>query len=86
VGKGDDDLSETMVYQIGRMFHNAGRCVECDACVRACPMKIDLRLFTQKLGKDVKELYGYEPNFSTEEPPPLCTFTERDSEGFITEP
>jgi ferredoxin len=84
-GKGDD-LSEIMVYHIGRIFHNAGRCVECDACVRACPMGIDLRLFTQKLGKDVKDLYQYVPGFSPEEPPPLCTFAQEDSEGFITEP
>jgi ferredoxin len=81
-----DDLSDTIVYHIGRMFHNAGRCVECDACVRACPVGIDLRLFTQKLGKDAKELFGHVPGFSPEEPAPLCTFKPEDSEGFITEP
>ena len=85
IGK-SDDLSETVLYHIGRIFHQAGRCVECDACVRACPMNIDLRIFTQKLGKDVAELYEYVPAFSAEEPPPLCAFKPEDSEGFITEP
>jgi formate dehydrogenase subunit beta len=81
-----DDLSEVMAYHIGRIFHQAGRCVECDACVRACPMGIDLRVFTRKVGKDVNELFGYVPGKSAEDLPPLCTFTEADSEEFITEP
>ncbi len=85
VGAGDE-LSDLMLYHIGRMFHQAGRCVACDACVRACPMDIDLRLFTQKLVKDVEDLFGYVPGMSLEEPPPLCTFQQDDSECFITEP
>ena len=84
-GKGDD-RSDTMLYHIGRIFHQAGRCVECDACVRACPMDIDLRVFTQKLGKDVEDLFNYVPGLSVEGLPPLCTFTQEDSEGFITDP
>ncbi|MHC4712995.1 MAG: 4Fe-4S ferredoxin [Planctomycetota bacterium] len=85
IGPGDD-LSDVMLYHIGRIFHQAGRCVECDACVRACPMGIDLRLFTQKLAKDVEDLFGYSPGLAADEPPPLCTFKEDDSEQFITEP
>ena len=85
IGPGDD-LSNALLYHIGRIFHQAGRCVECDACVRACPMNIDLRLFTQKLVKDVQELFGYLPGLSVEELPPLCTFAPDDSESFITEP
>jgi len=81
-----DDLSDVMLYHIGRIFHQAGRCVECDACVRACPMGIDLRLFTRKLSKDVKELFDYVPGLSAEDLPPLCTFKEDDSQSFITEP
>ena len=79
-------LSDVMLYQIGRIFHQAGRCVGCDACVRACPMGIDLRMFTQKLVKDVKELFGYTPGLSLEELPLLCTFREDDTQDFITEP
>ena len=75
-----------MLYHIGRIFHQAGRCVECDACVRACPMNIDLRTFTQKLVKDTGELFGYVAGMSFEELPPLCTFKEDDNQDFITEP
>jgi ferredoxin len=79
-------ISDTMVYHMGRMFHQAGRCVECDACVNACPMGIDLRLFTQKLASDAKELFGCIPGVIGEEVPPLNTFKLDDSERFMTDP
>ncbi len=81
-----DDPSDLMLYHIGRIFHQAGRCVECDACVRACPMGVDLRVFTQKVVKDVEDLFDYMPGSSLEELPPLCTFKQDDSESFITDP
>jgi hypothetical protein len=49
-------------------------------------MGIDLRPFTQKVVKDVEELFGYVPGMSPEEVPPLCAFREDDTEEFITEP
>jgi ferredoxin len=81
-----DEMTDVMVYHIGRIFHQAGRCVGCDACVRACPMNIDLRLFTQKLVKDVEEMFQFTPGLSKETAPPLCTFNQDDSDCFITEP
>jgi formate dehydrogenase subunit beta len=81
-----DDLSDIMSYHIGRIFHQAGRCVECDACVRACPMGINLRLFTQKIPASIERLFGYISGISEEETPPLSTFSEDDSQEFITEP
>jgi formate dehydrogenase subunit beta len=80
------ELSDTMVYHLGRMFHQAGRCVGCDACVNACPMGIDLRLFTQKLASDAVALFGCVPGVTGEEVPPLNTFKQDDSECFITDP
>jgi len=78
------DISDTIFFHIGRIFHQAGRCVECDACVRACPMGIDLRMFTVKLGEDVKDLFDYVPGLSVDEPPPLCA-VDRDEENLNTE-
>ena len=77
------DLSDTIVYHVVRAFHVAGRCVDCGACSRACPMNIDLRLLTKKTEKIVKELYNYEPGLSLEEQPVLGTFEENDPEEFI---
>jgi formate dehydrogenase subunit beta len=85
VGRGNE-ISDVMLYHIGRIFHQAGRCVGCGACVRACPMNVDLRPFTEKIGKDTEELFGYTPGMSWDDPPPLCTFRESDPESFITEP
>ena len=79
-------LSETMLFHLGRMFHQAGRCVECDACVNACPMGIDLRLFTQKLASDALELFGSVPGVTDDKVPALNTFKQDDSESFITDP
>jgi ferredoxin len=80
------ELSDTIVFHMGRIFHQAGRCVECDACVNACPMGIDLRLFTQKLALDAKDLFGCVPGISGDEVPALQTFKQDDSECFITDP
>ena len=85
IGAGDDP-SDTFVYHLIRAFHQAGRCVSCDACVRACPVGLDLRILNQKLEKDVEQLFGYVPGLSAEESPPLCTFAEDDSQSFMTEP
>jgi len=79
-------LSDTIAYHMVRMFHQAGRCVECDACVNACPMGIDLRLFTQKLAADALALFGSAPGVSDDKVPPLYTFSQDDSEAFITDP
>lgn len=80
------ELTDAMIFHLIRIFHQAGRCVECDACVRACPMGIDLRTFTKKIAADVRELFGFTPGFDLETPPPLVTFTDGDSQEFITEP
>jgi ferredoxin len=80
------ELTDTMIFHIIRIFHQAGRCVECDACVRACPMGIDLRPFARKITLDVREMFGFTPGFDLETPPPLITFKDDDQQGFITEP
>lgn len=80
-----DELSEIIFYHMGRIFHQAGRCVDCGACERSCPMDIKLRLFTKQLSEDVKELFKYEAGLSIEEAPPLIVFKETDTQEFVTE-
>jgi ferredoxin len=83
---GCDGLEEAIFYHLGRMFHQAGRCVDCGACVRACSMAVDLRTFTYKLVKDAKDLFGYTPGVALEEVGLLMGFDADDPEDFITEP
>ena len=85
IGK-SDNLSDIMIYHIGRMFHQAGRCVECGACTSACPMGIDLELFMSKLAKDAQDLYDFMPGLSLENEAPLSGFSADDKQDFITEP
>lgn len=80
------ELSDLMFYHIVRMFHQAGRCVDCGACVRACPMNVDLRLFSRMLVDEVTERYGYEPGVSLKDIPPLAMFQVDDKQEFMTEP
>jgi ferredoxin len=75
-----------MIFHLTRIFHQAGRCVECDACYRACPMGVDLRTFTKKIVKDVEQLFDFYPDFNLETTPPISTFSEGDNDSFITEP
>jgi len=81
-GKGDD-LSDVMAFHIVRAYHVAGRCLDCGACARACPMQIDLRALVKKLEKDVHELYSYEAGLHLETAPPLTTFQPDDPQEFI---
>ncbi|MEJ5349778.1 MAG: 4Fe-4S dicluster domain-containing protein [Desulfosoma sp.] len=77
------DATDTRTFHLLRAFHLAGRCTDCGACERACPMGISVRQFTKKLEKDVKELYGYEAGLVMEGRPPLDTYRPDDPQDFI---
>jgi len=76
-------LSDTLIFHIIRTLHTAGRCVDCGACSRVCPMNVELRMLNKKTEKDVKELYGYEAGKDLEELPPMATFKIDDPQEFI---
>jgi len=61
-------------WQIGRAYHLTGRCVNCGACERACPVEIDLVYLNGKSSKNVWEFYGFEAGITPEELPPLAIF------------
>lgn len=77
------DPTDTLTFQLLRAFHCAGRCTDCGACERACPMEINVRQFTKKLEKDVLELYGYEAGMTQEARPPLDVYSPDDPGDFI---
>jgi len=78
-----DDLSDVMAFHLVRMYHVAGRCLDCGACERACSMHIDLRTLGRKLERDVRELYEFEPGMDLESAPLLGTFRPDDPQAFI---
>jgi len=80
------ELSDLMLFHLGRAFHQAGRCVDCGACVAACPQGIDLRILNRKINEDVASLFGGEVSVSLDVPEPLLQFEMADDERFMTEP
>ena len=82
VGKSTDTV-DTMTFHFLRAYHCAGRCTDCGACERACPMDIPVRQFTKKLNKDVQELFSWEAGLSLDQRPPLDVYRPDDYNDFI---
>ncbi|MDB9823078.1 4Fe-4S dicluster domain-containing protein [Deltaproteobacteria bacterium] len=82
VGKSIDP-TDTMTFHILRAYHCAGRCTDCGACERVCPMGISVRQFTKKLNKDAFELFSWEAGLSLEQRPPLDVYKVDDYNDFI---
>jgi formate dehydrogenase subunit beta len=82
VGKSIDP-TDTMTFHILRAYHCAGRCTDCGACERACPVGITMRQFTKKLNKDAVELFSWEAGLDPDQRPPLDTYKPDDYNDFI---
>ena len=76
------DPTDVRTFHFLRAFHCAGRCTDCGACERACPVGIKVRQFTKKLEKDMLELYKFEAGISRREAP-LDVYRPDDPENFI---
>jgi formate dehydrogenase (coenzyme F420) beta subunit len=82
VGKSQDPV-DIRTFHFLRAYHCAGRCTDCGACERACPMGIRVRLLTGKLEKDCLELFDWEAGMSLDKRPPLDTYQPSDPDEFI---
>ncbi len=82
VGKGQDP-TDTRTFHFLRAYHCAGRCTDCGACERACPVGINMRAFTKKLEKDCYDLFGWETGLTLETRPPLDVYRPQDPGSFI---
>ncbi|MFC1867656.1 4Fe-4S dicluster domain-containing protein [Thermodesulfobacteriota bacterium] len=82
VGKSIDP-TDTMTFHILRAYHCAGRCTDCGACERVCPVGITVRQFTKKLNKEVLELFSWEAGLSMEQRPPLDVYKVDDYNDFV---
>jgi formate dehydrogenase subunit beta len=82
LGKSQDTM-DVRTFHFLRAFHCAGRCTDCGACERACPVGINMRLLTKKLNKDCFALYGWEAGLSLDTRPALDIYQTNDPEDFI---
>lgn len=69
---------EALMFHAQRAMHVAGRCIECGACERACPVNIPLTLLHKQVGLAVKKLYDFEVGEKTDMRPPLETFLKEE--------
>ncbi len=69
-------VEEKQFFHLGRAYHLASRCIECDECERVCPMNIPISLLNRKLVKEVQEMFGYRAGRDAEPGPLLGMFGE----------
>ncbi len=69
-------------WHIVRAFHQTGRCTDCGACERACPMDIKMTYLTEKLNYDMRKKYNFEAGLDIETQPPFATVTLDDKNRF----
>ena len=82
VGKSIDP-TDTMTFHFLRAYHCAGRCTDCGACERVCPVGIPVRQFTSKLNKDTLALFEWEAGLSLDMRPPLDVYRVDDYNDFV---
>jgi formate dehydrogenase subunit beta len=70
-------------WNIIRAFHQAGRCIGCHECERACPMDIPFTLLTRKMGMLAGKEFNYRHGMNASEPTLIGTFNIKDKEDFI---
>ena len=77
------DPTDTLTFHILRAFHCAGRCTDCGACERVCPMAIPVRIFTKKLNKEAFEIFSWEAGLSLDQKPLLTAYNKDDYDDFL---
>jgi ferredoxin len=77
------ERSENITYHLTRAMHLAGRCVDCNECERVCPVNIPLRLLNNKMEREAREQFGYEPGASIGAPALVASFLDKDPGKFI---
>jgi len=77
--------SDNAMFLLMRALHLAGRCVDCGACVEACPVGVDVRHLFKRLEREVGERFGYVSGADPNQKPPLATFNMDDPEDYITD-
>ena len=69
-------VKEKEFFHLGRAYHLAARCVECNECERVCPMELPLSLLNRKLAKEVRKLFQFRAGVEPVKAPLLTMLAE----------
>jgi coenzyme F420-reducing hydrogenase delta subunit len=72
-----------LAWHLNRALHLAGRCADCGACERACPVGIPLGLLNAKVAEVVERRFGHRVSDDPAAQPPIGDFDRFDGEEFI---
>jgi len=70
-------------WQMMRVLHQAGRCVDCLECERACPVDIPLGLLNKHMADVIEQRFGYKSCDDPTVPAPMGIYRSDDAEEFI---
>jgi ferredoxin len=70
-------------WQTMRVLHQAGRCVDCLECERACPEHIPLGLLARYVADSVERRFEYTASDDPTVPAPIGVYRTDDDEEFI---
>jgi formate dehydrogenase subunit beta len=74
---------DVRTFHFLRAYHCAGRCTDCGACERACPVGINMRTVHAQAEKDCQEQFGWEAGLSLDQRPALDSLQSNDPDEFI---
>ncbi len=74
---------DSLIFQVIRNIHVAGRCTDCGECERACPVNIPLRSLTKEMYDIVDDLYHFKAGMDKEAAPLMTHYEATDPEDFI---
>jgi formate dehydrogenase subunit beta len=76
-------LQGNVMWQMTRVMHLAGRCVDCQECERACPVGIPLGLLNSYVARNVEKRFDYKTSEDQSVAAPMGDYRTDDEEEFI---
>jgi len=74
---------DNLLFQAVRNIHVAGRCTDCGACERACPVNIPLRSLSREMYDIVGELFQFKPGMDKDADPLMTHYEQEEAEDLI---